>query len=146
MVKGESNINSGELVNSWGSKSAVTDLLVVAGDATEATAGLSAAIDEVGFEADSEPLLTDGDGPSGAVTYRHSRSDFVHVTQRGRSSSHLTRLLRQVRLPWSASATVRPHRRMSFSVLWRGSTCAGVNTQGVEASLPASCCPQTSRT
>jgi hypothetical protein len=55
MVKGESNINSGELVNSWGSKSAVTDLLVVAGDATEATAGLSAAIDEVGFEADSEP-------------------------------------------------------------------------------------------
>jgi hypothetical protein len=40
----------------------------MAGDTPEATAGLSAAIEDVGFEADSEPLLTDADGPSGVAT------------------------------------------------------------------------------
>jgi hypothetical protein len=68
IVKGESNINSGEFVKSCGLNSAATELLVMAGDTAEATAGLSAAIDDVGFEADSEPLLPDADGPSGALT------------------------------------------------------------------------------
>jgi hypothetical protein len=68
VFKGESNINSGEFVNSCGSKSAVTDLFVTAGDAAEATAGLPAAVEEAGFETDPEPLLNGADGPSGATT------------------------------------------------------------------------------
>jgi hypothetical protein len=68
VFRGESNINSGEFWKNCGSKSAVIDLLVKAGDTPEATTGLSAAIEDVGFEADSEPWLAGADGPSGAAT------------------------------------------------------------------------------
>jgi hypothetical protein len=79
---------------------------VRAGDTAAAIAGLSAVVDEVDLEAVSETLVANGDFGSPAGAYRHSLSDLVQVTQRGRSSSHFTRLLRQVRLPWSVSIVI----------------------------------------
>jgi hypothetical protein len=71
---------------------------VVAGDTADATVGLSAVADEADLEAVSATLLANGEVASPAGAYTHSLSDFVHVTQRGRSSSHFTRRLRHVRL------------------------------------------------
>jgi hypothetical protein len=113
VVNGESNINSGELVNSWGSRSPAKDLLVSAGDTADATAGLSAVVDEADLEAVSATLLANGEVGSPAAAYTHSRSDFEHVTQRGRSSSHFTRRLRHVRLSWSVSVKIRSQLRQS---------------------------------
>lgn len=73
---------------------------MVAGD-TAASAGLSAVTDGVDWVAGSETLLAKGEVGSPGGAYTHSLSDFVQVTQRGRSSSHFTRLLRHVRLAWS---------------------------------------------
>jgi hypothetical protein len=73
VVKGESNINSGELVNSWGSRSPAwdppaKDLLVRAGDIAAAIAGLSAVVDEVDLEAVSDTWVANGEfgSPAGA--------------------------------------------------------------------------------
>lgn len=83
----------------WGSTSPEKDFRVPAGDTAPVDLAVSVSVVvDMDLEAFSDPFVFGLVADSPGVGYKHSLSDFVQVKQRGRSSSHLTLLLRQVRL------------------------------------------------
>jgi hypothetical protein len=98
LVSGESNASSGDCAKSCEPTSFGTTLA----NPGDMEVGALLCIEGDGVIVASDPVASGLFEASAPEAYKHSLSDFVHIAHRGLCSSHLTLLLRQVRLFQSA--------------------------------------------
>lgn len=145
-VEGDSNKSSGEFFQTWGSISRGRALCEESGDRAEAAVAAAASswAGDVDWT-EQEAVLGVSARTSFGDEYRHSRSDFVHVAQRGLSSSHLTLRRRQVRLGGGLAGVSRQDRspitRGGRAGRQAGWTRRGDGRRG-EGCLPAGSCAE----